>query len=243
MARLPRIPKPRPSLTPDESAGEVIVLSHGSEFSRIYFAGGSHPSDWNRFRRYGPTSARFDHHLPPVGSSIDRAIWYAGATLKSAVAEVFQDGVIDTLSGEPYFAIARLARPVRFLSLRSNWPTRAGASQALAAGQHASARGWSIAIYEDLADIEGIEFASSMNWEGVNYVLYERAEEAFEASPVVNVPLTHRGLRAVLRNIAVELNFELVLPAAPTIATIVTLTGGGGGPLGRSPRRRTRRTP
>ena len=225
MARLPRIPRSRPLLAPEESRGEVTLLAAGTELARIYFAGGPHPGGWNAFRRYGPTSARFDHHLPPPRSHPDRAILYAASDLTTAAAEVFQDtGTIDIASGEPYLAIVRLRRPIRLLSLRSNWPTRAGASQALASGSHASARGWSIAIHEDLADIEGLEFDSSMNRGGVNYALYERAEDALELAPVANIPLTHRGLRPALRHVAVDLGFDLALPKAATS----TLGPGGG---------------
>lgn len=238
MARLPRLPRTRPVLPPDAARNEVVVLRVGSEISRIYFAGGRHPGDWRRFRRYGPTSARFDHHLPPPGSGHDRAIAYAGSNITTAVAEVFQDGVIDVVSDDPYYAILRLRRDVRLLSLRSDWPTRAGASQALAAGTtHANSRGWSIAIYEDLSDIEGIEFDSAMHHGGVNYALYERAEDAFETSPVVNLPLVHRGLRAVLRNIAVDLNFELALPAVRGSPAIIVSRVSGRA----SPRRAVRR--
>lgn len=146
---------------------------------------------------------------------MDRGILYAASDLITALAECFQDlGVIDTVSGSPYLAIVRLKRPGTLLSLRSDWPTRAGASQALATGSHASGRGWSTAIYEDLPQIEGLEFDSAMHREGVNYALYERAESALEALPTVNIPLTHRGLRPVLRNAAAELNFGLALPVA-----------------------------
>jgi hypothetical protein len=190
-------------------------LPPGIELARIYFAGGRHPAVWNRFRRHGPTSARFDHHVPPPGSRDDRGILYVASDLGTAISEAFQEGgLIDVVSDDPYIAILRVARPVRLISLRSDWPTRAGASQALASGIHASARGWSSAIYEDLDDIEGIEFDSSMRWGGINYALYERAEDAFETSPIVNIPLGHRGLRPVLRNIAADLNYGLVLPAA-----------------------------
>ena len=214
MARLPRIPRPRPLLHPDPSLGEATVLPAGTELVRIYFAGGPHRGGWSTFRRYGPTSARFDHHLPPPRPQPDRGILCAASDLTTAVGELFQStGTIDTVSGDPYLAIVRLSRSIRLLSLRSNWPTRAGASQALATGPHATARGWSIAIYEDLADIEGLEYDSSMNRGGVNYALYERAEDAVERAPVANIPLTHRGLRPALRHVAVALGFDLAFPA------------------------------
>lgn len=213
MARLPRAPK-RPILSPDEARGEVAWLPPGLEISRIYFAGGTHPGGWNRFRDWGPTKARLDHHVLPAGSATDRRILYAGDTLTTCAAEVFQHtGVIDAVAGEPYFAGLRVVRPVRLLSFRSDWPTRAGASQALASGTRAWVRQWSRAVWEDLVDIEGIVFDSSMHHGGTNFALYERAEDAFDASPVFNEELSHRGLRNPLRHVAADLNYGLVLPS------------------------------
>ena len=58
---------------------------------------------------------------------------YAASDITTACGEVFQDSrFIDVTSDDPYLAGFRLRRPVRLLSLRSNWPTRASASQALA---------------------------------------------------------------------------------------------------------------
>jgi len=223
VARLPRSPHERPLLAPDPALGEITVLPAGTILTRIYFSGGAHPAGWNTFRTWGPTSARFDHQVPPPHEQPDRGILYAGSDITTACGEVFQDsGFIDVTSGDPYLVGFHLRRDVRLLSLRSNWPTRAGASQALASGIHASGRGWSIAIWEDLGDIEGIEFDSSMNRGGINYALYERAQDALEPSPASNNPLAHRGLRDPLRNAAVALNYGLGFPAVP---------GAGGGSI------------
>ncbi len=39
------------------------VLPAGTRCWRIYFRGGPYPTAWNALRGYGPTTARFDHHL------------------------------------------------------------------------------------------------------------------------------------------------------------------------------------
>lgn len=162
---------------------------------------------------------------------------YAASDITTACGEVFQDSrFIDVTSDDPYLAGFRLRRPVRLMSLRSNWPTRAGASQALASGARSSARGWSMAIWEDLRDIEGIEYDSAMNRGGTNYALYERAEDALEPAPVSNNPLTHRGLRTVLRNSAVVLNYGLALPAVSG-ASVVVVTSVFAGSATTRPRR------
>ena len=43
---------------------DTIELSAGTLLARIYFTAGRHPSHWRQFRRFGPTAARWDHHLP-----------------------------------------------------------------------------------------------------------------------------------------------------------------------------------
>jgi hypothetical protein len=228
----------RPIQAPDPTRGEILVLPAATEVVRIYFAGGPHPVDWNQFRDWGPSKARFDHHIEPPGDADDgRAILYAGSDLLTCVGEVFQrTRQVDVVAGEPYYAMLRIRRPIRLLSLHSDWPTRAGASQALSSGIHASARAWSRAIWEDLPDVEGIAYPSSMVHGGSNYAFYERAAGAFEPDPVFNLVLAHRGLRAPLRNAANALNYGLVLVAArgpfaasATRVRVLRRRGGGSG--------------
>lgn len=232
MARLPRAPRSRPVLAPDPARGELIVLPSGTEIVRVYFAGGPHPGTWRGFRPFGPTDARFDHHVPPRALSRDRAILYAAGDLTIAVAEVFQrTGVIDVLTGDPYLAILRTSRPVALLDLRSDWPTRAGASQALASSSHASARSWSRSVWEDYPTVEGIAWHSSMHHDGTAYALYERAADALEADPVTNLALATKGLALPLTHAADLLGFGLVLDRIPLPRSL----GVGGG---RPPRTR-----
>ena len=75
-----------------------------------------------------------------------------------------------------------------------------------------------------------------MNRGGTNYALYERAENALEPAPVSNNPLTHRGLRMVLRNAAVALNYGLALPPVPGVS-LVFVTRMPGGSAATMPRR------
>lgn len=217
MAKLPRAPRSRPVLAPDPALGEVALLAPGTELVRIYYATGPHPGGWKLFRAFGPTDARFDHQEAPPAVSSTRAILYAATDFTAAVAEAFQrTRVIDVAAGDPYLAILRTSRPIRLLDLRSDWPTRAGASQELGSGSHASARNWSRAIYEDLETIEGIVWHSSMHHGGDAYALYERAEKAFDPSPVTNLALATRGLTLPLANAAGALRYGLVLgPGMP----------------------------
>jgi hypothetical protein len=216
VAGLPRAPRSRPVLAPDPARGELIVLPPGTELVRVYFVGGPHPSAWRGFRSFGPTDARFDHHDPPRTLSRDRAILYAAGDLTTAVGEVFQrTGLIDVCTADPYLAILRSARPITMLDLRSDWPTRAGASQALTSGSHASARNWSRAVWEDHPTVEGIAWHSSMHHDGTAYALYERAADALEADPVTNLTLATRGLELPLTHAADLLGFGLALDRFP----------------------------
>jgi len=109
-------------------------LPAGTWAWRVYRRGGRHPTLWDRLRDFGPTAARFDHHLPPPRVQ-ERAILYAAGHGPTALAEAFQDTrLIDRAARDPWLAGFRLARPVTLLDLTGAWPTRAGASMALAAG-------------------------------------------------------------------------------------------------------------
>ena len=213
MAKLPPHPD-RPVPRPEAARGELLELPPGTEVARIYFAAGPHPGTWRGFRSWGPLArARFDHHGPAPHESPDRSILYAGDTLTTVVAEVFQSTrVVDVDAGEPYLALLALVREVALLDLRSDWPTRAGASQAIGSGPRWACRNWSRAIWKDLANVEGLAWDSSMHHGGTCYAFYERSRDAFDRVPVANLPLATRGLEIPLTNAADRLGYGLVLP-------------------------------
>lgn len=69
------------------------TLPEGTTLARIYFSGGPHPVRWNEFRHYGPTNARFDHHVPDGhgdSRTQDRSVLYCGSDALTCLAEVFQ---------------------------------------------------------------------------------------------------------------------------------------------------------
>jgi len=71
------LPPPVPGLFPDLTTGQVRVAAGGTQFGRIYAQTGAHPGLWDQLRTFGPTGARFDHHLPPPREQPDRAVLYA----------------------------------------------------------------------------------------------------------------------------------------------------------------------
>ena len=160
--------------------------------ARIYPRGGSHPTTWREFRFDGPLPlARFDHHI--VGER--RGVLYAARELDTCVAEVFQDSrVVDRAAADRCVTGFRLTRSVRLLDLTSDWPTRAGASQALASGPRPRAQAWARAIHAAYPNIEGIWYPSSMHGGHPALVLFERADTALPPGPEIDVPLSHPGL-------------------------------------------------
>jgi hypothetical protein len=135
---------------------------------------------------------------------------YAGRDLATCVAEVFQGSrVVDRFAGDRFLAAFRLTRSIRLLDLTGDWPTRAGASQALASGPRPRAQAWARAIYETYPGLEGIWYPSSMHGGHPAIALFERAESAVPATPELDVPLSHPGLLADLTRAASLLGYLL----------------------------------
>lgn len=120
---------------------------------------------------------------------------YAAREIVTCVAEVFQGSrLVDRIAADRCLAGFRLTRSVRLLDLTGDWPTRAGASQALASGPRPRAQAWARTIYEAYPKIEGIWYPSSMHGGRPALVLFERAETALPSTPDLDVPLSHPGL-------------------------------------------------
>ena len=207
---MPKLPHP-PARLPALVAEDVSELPAGRELWRLYFAGGPHATTWNGFRFFGPlATARFDHHLPPPRPQ-ERGIVYAAESGQVCLAEVFQlTRTIDRVRREPWLASFALAAGIRLLDLAGLWPTRAGASQALATGRRDVARRWSGAIYAHYPEIEGLLYRSSINGGGTGVALFERAAHALPRRPAFHAPLTHPGMAQLLRSEAARLGYVLV---------------------------------
>jgi hypothetical protein len=160
--------------------------------ARIYPRGGRHPSVWHGFRFAGPVpSARFDHHV----DGERRGVLYGARAMATCVAEVFQGTrVVDRPSEDRCLAVLRIGGAVRLLDVTGDWPTRAGASQAIASGPRARAQAWARAIYDAYPTVEGLWYPSSRHGGHPALVLFERAGDALPADPEVDVPLSHPGL-------------------------------------------------
>jgi hypothetical protein len=206
-AKLP----PPPASLPRLRASDIRTLPAGSLCWRVYRAGGDHSAPWNELRQYGPTATgRFDHQEPPPHQDPARAILYVARDATAAVAETFQETrTIDRRRLEPWLVAFELTRDVAALDLTRLWPTRAGASQAIATGRRVTAQAWSRAIYRAYPDVAALVYRSSMAGSSINVALYERAQASISTSPVIHLPLTHPGLALPLARAASKLGYGL----------------------------------
>jgi hypothetical protein len=195
---LPKLPRPPPAADLARIQTAWRVVPAGTTLFRVYFRGGPHPGAWDRFRHYGPTNARFDHHEPPPRIQ-DRGVLYAAGHSRTPLAEVFQASrTIDARHDEPWLVGFKLSTDVRLLDLTGLWPTRAGASMAITSGPRQVARRWSGAIYEAYPAAAGLWYGSSMDGDAPCVALFERAAEALPALPSFHRALADETPRAFL---------------------------------------------
>ncbi len=203
MAKLPEPPDP---LT---AKAQTMTLGAGTLLCRIYFRGGSHATTWSRFRFFGPTQARFDHHDPPPRVQA-KGILYAAISPITCLAEAFQaTRVVDRVARDPWLVIFSLARAIVLLDLTGTWPTAAGASMAINSGPRPRARRWSQSIYAAYPSVEGMLYCSSMHANQPAIALFERAQNAIPAAPSFHRALADPGLLLRLNAAATLLGYQL----------------------------------
>lgn len=213
MAKLPRQPD-RDRL--HKLAPDVVTLPAGTELHRIYFRGGSHPTRWSALRHFGPTSARFDHHLPDTegrGQLEERGATYLAPDILTCLAEVFQETLrtIQRARRSPWLVSFPLASDLQLLDLTGTFALRAGASQKLMSGPVSYAQNWARGFYEVYAELQGLYYPSSMTNKPA-VVLNERVDPllAFPSTPTFHRALSDPLLLTPLRNAARELGYGLV---------------------------------
>jgi hypothetical protein len=207
---LAKFPEPPSAAELAQLGAEPRVLAAGTVLWRLYCRGGDHPTFWNTFRSFGPTRGRFDHHPPPSRLQ-SRAILYAAGHGPTCLSEVFQDTrIIDREARDPWLVSFELRSDLTLLDLTGTWPTRAGASMAIASGPRPRAQRWSRTIYDAFPGLQGIAYNSSMHANHLAVALYERAIFALPRTPRFHRPLTDPALLPVLVHVARELGYGLV---------------------------------
>jgi hypothetical protein len=192
---------------------QTIALAADRPLARIYFAAGPHPSRWNQFRSFGPTAARWDHHLPGARNSPteqNRAVLYCAPDVDTCAAEVFQSTRrIDRTRNAPGLVVFALREAVTLLDLRGVFATTIGASTAIHSGPRARARAWARQLYDAYPDIHGLYYGSSMNGHAPAMVLNDRAQPAVPKQPQLHRSLNDDMLVEVLQRIALRLSYGL----------------------------------
>lgn len=192
---------------------EVQSLAKGTVLARAYFAGGDHPTQWNQFRNFGPSNARYDHHLPDAHGKArvqQRSILYCATHADTCLAEVFQDTRrIDRFRNAPWLAVFEIAKSCGLLDLAGAFTTRVGASMAINTGNRETARRWAREFYEAYPKLQGIYYASSMHANAPIIALNDRAEKVLPEFPKFNRALADDALLDVLKHSASSFGYGL----------------------------------
>jgi hypothetical protein len=192
---------------------QILVLSADTKLARIYCATGPNPSHWNQFRSFGPTAARWDHHLPNAhgaGVEQERAVYYCAPDVDTCAAEVFQSTRrIDRTRNAPGLVVFALREAVTLLDLRGTFATKMGASTAIHSGPRSRARTWARELYDAYPDLQGLYYGSSMNGHAPAVALNERAQRAMPEQPQFHRALNDDMLVEVLQQIALRLSYGL----------------------------------
>lgn len=204
-----KFPEPPAASALARVPAETIEIAPGTLLWRLYFRGGRHPTTWRSFRAFGPTLGRFDHQLPPPRLQ-ERMILYCAAEGATCLAEVFQDTrVIDRSRASPWLVGFHLRTPVTLLDLRGSWPTRAGASMAIATGPRRRAQRWAQVIDEAYPSACGLTYPSSMHANSTSVALWERGAPALGPASAFNRRLDDPALLPALKRIARLLGYGL----------------------------------
>lgn len=217
MSRLPPPPAPddlKSLLRPHE---DIVAVHSGTRLVRVFCAGGRHHQRWNTFRTSGPLAhARFDPHpTGPDGERItseDNGVLYFGLSVRTSVAEVFQQtSIVDRTTRRPHLVVFQPQRTLRLLDLTGLWPTRAGASQEISSGPKDVTQVWARAIRTAFPDLDGLWYRSSMDSGEPAVCLWSPpAGDALPAQPDILLPLDYPGLDLPLSRVCDSLNYTLV---------------------------------
>ena len=210
---MPKLPRPPTAVSLRSTLlaqTDIVAVAPHSTLWRIHRTVGTHVQPWNEIRRYGPLPGRrFEPHDPPLREQ-DKSVLYVGLDTRTCVAEVFQTTrLVDRHTGTPYLTGMQLTRSVRLLDLSGDWPTRAGASQAINSGPRPRASDWARTIREAY-EIDGLWYPSSMHGGGMCAALFDTAADALPAGPRVSVALAHPALAGPLARFADDLGYRLL---------------------------------
>ncbi len=198
------------SLAPD-----LITLKAGTELNRIYRRGSAHPTLWDAFRHYGPTSARFDHHEPDThGKPFDqtRGVAYFAGDGRTAIAEGFQEKrTVNRHVTRVWLVTIELTADLSLLNLTDTFCVQAAGSMKLVSGPTVYSQNWSRGFYEYYADIHGLYYPSSL----INRPAVALYDRALAVKPFPSTPLYQRALDDALlidplRNTCTDIGYDFI---------------------------------
>ncbi|HEY0799485.1 MAG TPA: RES family NAD+ phosphorylase [Steroidobacteraceae bacterium] len=193
----------------------TLMLPAGTRLARVYYTGSRYAMAWNSFRYTGPVNARWDHHLPKEGGvpvEQQRGIYYAASDAKTCLAEFFQETrCIDRAYQAPWLVVFDTEAPLLVLDLTGDFVTRMRASMAIHSGTRVRAREWARDLYVAFENIQGINYASSMNAGAPALAINERAvaSEIFPARPAFHRALGDDVMLDPLKHAALALGYAL----------------------------------
>lgn len=205
MAKLPLPPDPA-----DLAAHGPATVGIHEVLWRVHRRGGSHPSDWDDLRHWGPLNFRFDPQPDGPPALGDEGVAYAATDVPTAVAEVFQDTrVVNVTRGAPWLAGWRPTRELTLLDLTGTWPLKIGAFHAINTGRRDHARAWARALRAAWPQADGLLHTSSMT--GVRCVtLFNPARDGFPPRPGFHQALGDPRLSQALLNAVASIGYELI---------------------------------
>ena len=195
----------------------IHTLPAGTEVARIFFAGGDHPTTWDRFRYYGPTASRFDHQLADDNGQSHvqgRGIMYlaeGSESIPTCLAEVFQTTrVIDRYSRNPILTGFELADSLMLLDLRGAFATAIGASMAIHSGPRPRARRWAQQLYLAYPELDGFLYCASMYGNEHVIALFERGQRGIPKRPVFHRELKDPALANILTETGQKIGYSII---------------------------------
>lgn len=211
MPKLPRHPDPDRLRSLDPPIREV---GGDRRWHRIYRRGGERATLWNALRRFGPTDARFDHHLPDDDGrpwQQSRGIMYLASDIPTCLAEVFQNSrEVDRRDRHPWLVSFRFRSTLRLLDLTDVFPIQSGASMKLMTGPRRYARNWARGYYESYPFIDGLYFNSSMTNRAA-LALFERVapKDALPETPDLHRSLADPLLLVPIQEACVDIGYGM----------------------------------
>ena len=194
--KVPKVPlfPPRPLRV---DAGDVTVVR--PFLWRIHRTAGAHVLPWDQLREYGPLhTMRWDPQEPPAADHPGEGVMYAALDVATVVAEAFQvTRRVEFVTGSPRLTGWIPTRELHVLDLSGDWALRNGGAHALSSLDRRRCRAWARQIRGQLADLDGLWWASTMTGTP-SVVLWAPAATTFPSAPTFSENLTSPQVASVV---------------------------------------------